>query len=85
MFLRNIDKRININEAFNHFWIKGADILFNEKEKLYNAGSFLAELITDHISSFNIYMNKWINIKIDIIINYKSRRKLDRMRIFMMP
>ena len=55
---RDIDKRININEALNHYWIKGGDILFNEKEKLYNAGSFLADLITDHIYSFNIYMGK---------------------------
>ena len=55
---KDIDKRINIYEAFNHYWIKGGDILFNEKEKLYNAGSFLADLITDHIYSFNIYMEK---------------------------
>ena len=31
-----INKRININETLNHYWVKGAKILFDEKEKLYN-------------------------------------------------
>ena len=28
---KDIDKRININEALNHDWIKGANILFYHK------------------------------------------------------
>ncbi len=55
---KDINKRININDAMNHFWIKGGNILFNEKEKTYNAGSFLINLITDHIRSFDRYINK---------------------------
>ena len=55
---KNINERINIYEASNHYWLKGGEILFNEKEQLYNAGGFLADLITDHICNFNIYMDK---------------------------
>ena len=54
----NINKRININDAFNHYWIKGADILFDEKEKIFNVNSFLILLITDHIKRFNDYIKK---------------------------
>ena len=50
---KDINKRININEALEHYWVKGADILLEEKEKLYNTNSFLIELITNHIKSFN--------------------------------
>ena len=53
---KDINKRININEALNHYWVKGADILFEEKEKLYNINIFLIELITNHIKSFNEYI-----------------------------
>ena len=54
----NIKNRINIDEALNHYWIKGAQILFDEKEKLFNACSFLSELITDHIKNFNDYLKQ---------------------------
>ena len=54
---KDINKRISIYEALNHHWIKGAEILYDEKEKLYNAGCFLANLITDNCKSFNDYMN----------------------------
>lgn len=50
---KDINKRININEALNHYWVKSADILLEEKEKLYNTNTFLFELITNHIKSFN--------------------------------
>ena len=52
----DINKRININEALNHYWIKGAEILNNEKEKTYYNGIFLSYLITDHIKSFKAYI-----------------------------
>ena len=50
---KDINKRININEALNHYWVKGADILLEEKENLYNTNNFLIELITNHIKRFN--------------------------------
>ena len=53
---KNINKRININQALNHYWVKGAEILINEKEKIYNAGNFLSYLITDHIKAFDDYI-----------------------------
>ena len=53
---KDINKRININEALNHYWVKGAEILINEKEKIYNAGNFLSYLITDHIKPFDDYI-----------------------------
>ena len=55
---KDINKRININEALNDYWIKGAEILFNEKEKINNAGIFLSYLVTDHIKNFYDYIHK---------------------------
>ena len=55
---KDINKRINIDEALEHYWIKGARILMNEKEKLYNAQSFLINLIMDNIYNFNNYLKK---------------------------
>lgn len=52
---KNINERININQALNHYWVKGAKILYEEKDKLYNAGTFLSLLITDQIKEFNDY------------------------------
>ena len=53
---KDINKRINIYEAMNHYWIKGANILFDEKEKTFNAGCFLINLITDHLINFDTYI-----------------------------
>ena len=48
---------MNIHEALNHYWIKGNSLLLDEKEKCGNAGIFLTYLLTDHIKSFNDYVN----------------------------
>ena len=55
---KDINKRININEALEHYWVRGADILYDEKEKTFNAGSFLINLITNHIMKFDEYMKR---------------------------
>ena len=55
---KDINKRINIYEALNHYWIKGGNILFNEKEKYYNCSSYLINLVTDHIINFDRYIKK---------------------------
>jgi len=55
---KDINKRININEALNHYWIKCSNILLDEKEKLNNISIFLLYLATNHIMNFNIAINK---------------------------
>ena len=55
---RDINERIDINGALNHYWIKGAQLLLEEKEKICNASIFTSYLMTDHIISFNDYINK---------------------------
>lgn len=55
---KDIDKRININEALNHEWIKAGNILLEEKEKTFNASTFLIYLMTDNILNFNKYLKE---------------------------
>ena len=54
---KNIDERMNIHEALNHYWIKGNRLLLEEKEKCSNVCIFLTYLLTDHIIKFNDYVN----------------------------
>ena len=54
---KDINKRINIDEAMNHYWVQGGKILFEEKENISNANIFLTSLITDHFLTFNKYLN----------------------------
>ena len=53
---KDIEKRMNIYETINHYWVKGGNILMEEKENIYNANVFLTDLITDHFSKFNDYL-----------------------------
>ena len=55
---KDIEKRMKMSEALEHYWIKGGKLLLNEQEKIYNAGIFLSYLLTDHISDFNEYISK---------------------------
>lgn len=55
---KDINKRIDIKEAENHYWLKGGSILLDEKEKMYNLGEFTSYMLTDYFKSFNDYMNK---------------------------
>ena len=54
---KDIDKRIGLNEALQHYWIKGADLLKEEREKCYKVDIFVSYLLTDHIKSFNDYLS----------------------------
>ena len=55
---KDIKKRYNIYQAMNDPWMKGFQIISNEKEKLYNAGKFMIELMVDNIKEFNDYVRK---------------------------
>lgn len=55
---KDINKRININEAMNDYWIKGANILFEEKDKIWNCNNFLIYLCSDSFKNFNDYIHK---------------------------
>ena len=53
---KDINKRINIFDAMNHYWVQGAKILMEEKENIYNANVFLTSLLTDNFLNFNRYI-----------------------------
>ena len=55
---KDINKRMSIYEAIQHPWIKGAKILFDEKDNIYNVYSFFINLMTDNIKNFNDYTKK---------------------------
>ena len=54
---KDINKRINIYEALNHYWIKGANLLLDEKEKSYYNNNFLYYLLANHIKMFEDYIH----------------------------
>lgn len=54
---KDINKRINLEQALNHYWIKGSQFLLDEKEKCFNATVFTSYLLTNHIKAFNDYIN----------------------------
>ena len=52
---KDIKKRYNIYQAMKDPWIKGYQIILNEKEKLYNANKFIIDLMVDNLINFNKY------------------------------
>ena len=53
---KDISKRISIYDALKDPWIKGADLVFQEKEKINDLEKFLINIVTDNIRSFNYYL-----------------------------
>ena len=53
---KDINKRYNIHQLVNDPWVKGYKIILDEKEKLYNAGKFVVDLMVDNIINFNQYL-----------------------------
>lgn len=53
---KDINKRYNIYQAMNDPWMKGYNMILDEKENLYNAGKFMIEMLVDSIKPFNDYI-----------------------------
>ena len=53
---KDIRKRYDIYQAMEDPWFKGYQIILDEKEKLYNAGKFVIDLMVDNLISFNEYL-----------------------------
>lgn len=54
---KDITKRYNIYQAKNDPWMKGYQIILDEKENLYSVEKFLIEMIVDNIKQFKDYIN----------------------------
>ena len=54
---KDINKRMSIYEAARHPWIKGAEIIMMEKEKMYNISPFVVNLMTNNIKKFNDFLD----------------------------
>ena len=53
---KNIKNRISVFDALEDPWIKGAELIFQEREKIDDNGKFLLNLIYDNIRGFNDYL-----------------------------
>ena len=56
---KNFSKRFNVFEAMDHPWVKGFHFLQDEKERIYNAGKFLTNLLVDNILEYNKYISQF--------------------------
>ena len=54
---KRIKERISIKEALEDKWIKGYDLIKDEKEKTYFLNIFLINILTNNILCFNKYIN----------------------------
>ena len=53
---KDIKKRYDIYQVMKDPWFKGYQIILNEKEKLYNAGKFIIDLMVDNLLLLNEYI-----------------------------
>ena len=44
--------------SYTQYWIKAADIIMNEKEKIYNSNILIVNLITDSFYNFNNFLKE---------------------------
>ena len=56
---KNLKERLSINEAMENPWIRGAKLIFKEKEKMYDLEKFLISIVTDNIKLFNDYLKNY--------------------------
>ena len=55
---KNLKERYSIYDLMKDPFVKGYQIILDEKEKLYNAGKFVVDLMVDNIINFNEYIKK---------------------------
>jgi len=55
---KDIEKRMNMSDALNNYWINGGTKLLDGQEKIDDANQFLSDLLNNHISDFNTYINQ---------------------------
>ena len=55
---KDIKKRYNIYQLMKDPFFLGYQIILDEKEKIYNAGKFVVDLMVDNILNFNQYIQK---------------------------
>ena len=55
---KDIKKRYNIYQLRNHPFYHAYQIILNEKEKLYNAGKFVIDLMVDNILNYNEFIKE---------------------------
>lgn len=56
---KNIKHRMGIYDALEDPWIKGADIILKEKDKINDLEKFLINIVTDNIKQFNEYLKNY--------------------------
>jgi serine/threonine protein kinase len=56
---KDLEKRMSLEEAMNHPWMKSAEQIFLEKEKIGDLEKFLISLVTDNVISFNDCLSKY--------------------------
>ena len=55
---KDLNKRYSIYQLMKDPFFEGYQIIMNEKEKLYNAGKFVVDLMVDNIINFNLFIKE---------------------------
>ena len=55
---KDLKKRYSIYQLMKDPFFEGYQIIMNEKEKLYNAGKFVVDLMVDNIINFNQFIKE---------------------------
>ena len=56
---KNLKQRYSIADAMEDPWMRGAKLIFKEKEKMYDLEKFLINIVTDNIKLFNDYLKNY--------------------------
>lgn len=53
---KDIKLRTSIQEAMKHPWMQAANLIFDEKEKIFDLEKFFVNMVTDGVKSFNEFL-----------------------------